>query len=126
MIETAGEVVIGRATTLGHNVRMRRGRIGDRSLVGIGAVLAEGTVVEDDVLVAAGTETTSGQVLGSGWLWGSRPAKPLKRLDDSRRAMMAATVRHYVDYGHAYRVAQIAAADGRGDGRYRVGGAASS
>ena len=68
---------------------------------------------DNDVLVAAGAETTAGQILDSGWLWGGRPARPLKRLDAARRAMMAETVRHYVDYGHAYRAAQIAAA-GRG------------
>ena len=113
VIETSGEVVIGHDTTLGHNVRMAHGRIGAGSLVGIGAVLAEGTVVEDDVLVAAGTETLAGQVLDTGWLWGSRPAKPLKRLDDARRAMMAETVRQYVGYGHAYRDAQTEAAERR-------------
>ena len=110
VIATPGDVTIGRDTTLGHNVRMAAGHIGERSLVGIGAVLAEGTVVEAVVLVAAGTETTAGQILDSGWLWGGRPARPLKRLDAARRAMMAGTVRHYVDYGHAYRAAQIAAA----------------
>ena len=116
VIETGGEVTIGRETTLGHNVRMASGRVGDRSLVGIGAVLAEGTVVEDDVLVAAGTRTTAGQVLDGGWLWGGRPAKPLKRLDAARRAMMADTVRHYVAYAQAFREAQIEAARRRGAG----------
>lgn len=108
-IETAGEVVIGRETTLGHNVRMASGRIGDRSLVGMGVVLADGTVVEDDVLVAAGAATIAGQTLASGWLWGGRPAKPLKRLDDARHATMAETIRHYVDYGREFRDAQEAA-----------------
>ena len=101
-----GVVTIGDDTTIGHNVRMSACRIGSRSLVGIGAVLGEGTVVEDDVLVAAGTVTTYGQILRSGWLWGSRPAKPLKPLDAARRSMMSETIGHYVAYGHAFRDAQ--------------------
>lgn len=101
-----GVVTIGDDTTIGHNVRMSACRVGSRSLVGIGAVLGEGTVVEDDVLVAAGTVTTYGQVLRSGWLWGSRPAKPLKPLDDARRSMLSETIGHYVAYGHAFRDAQ--------------------
>lgn len=107
---------VGDETTIGHNVRMGACRIGSRSLVGIGAVLGEGTVVEDDVLVAAGTVTQEGQVLASGWLWGSRPAKPLKPLDAARRSMMAETVRRYVSYGHSFRDAQdaLAARDGGG------------
>ena len=37
--------------------------IGARSLIGIGSVVADGTVIEDDVFLAAGAETTPGQVL---------------------------------------------------------------
>lgn len=101
-----GEVVIGRHATLGHNVRLQACRIGDRSLVGIGAVLADETLVEEDVLVAAGAVTEPGQRLDAGWLWGGRPARPLKRLDEARRATMAATVAQYGDYGRAFRCAQ--------------------
>ena len=65
----AGETVIGRDTTLGHNVRLASCRIGERALIGIGAVVAAGTVVEDEVMLAAGATTLPGQTLESGWLW---------------------------------------------------------
>ena len=37
--------------------------IGARSLIGIGSVVAAGTIVGDDVFLAAGAGTTPGQVL---------------------------------------------------------------
>ena len=101
-----GEIVIGRDTTIGHNVRMGAVRIGDASLVGIGAVLAEATWVQDDVLLAAGATTETGQVLESGWMWGGRPAKPISRLDETRRTIMAANIKTYCTYSQAFRVIQ--------------------
>ena len=55
--------------------------IGARSLIGIGSVVADGTIVEDDVFLAAGGETTPGQVLEGGLLWGKRPAVKMAPLD---------------------------------------------
>ncbi len=104
----AGETVIGRATTLGHNVRLSSCRIGERALIGIGTVLAAGTVVEDETMLAAGAVTLPGQTLESGWLWGGRPARPLSRLDDAKRGMMQTIAGHYCAYAEAYARAQEA------------------
>ena len=103
----AGEgAVIGADTTIGHNVVMADCTVGARSLVGIGATVAAGTRIDGDVLLAAGAVTEPGQSLQGGWLWGGAPARPLSRLNDKRRAMMAEIVRHYRDYGAAYRAEQ--------------------
>ena len=101
-----GEIVIGRDTTIGHNVAMGPARVGDNTLVGISAVLAADTWVQDDVLLAGAAHTEPGQVLESGWMWGGRPAKALSRLDEARRTMMRSNVRHYLDYARAFRLIQ--------------------
>lgn len=103
---SSGRVAIGAEVTLGHNVRMEASEVGDRSLIGIGAKVAPGTVIDGDVLLAAGAVTTPGQRLEGGWLWGGRPARPLSRLDGARRAMMLATIRNYREYSEAFRLAQ--------------------
>lgn len=103
-----GELVVGRDTTIGHNVKLGPGHVGSRSLIGMGAVLAAGTIVEDDVLLAAGATTEPGQVLESGWLWAGRPAKPLAKLDDARRSVMVATVTTYCEYSQTFRRLQQA------------------
>ena len=48
---------------IGHNVTLGDCTIGERSLIGIGSVVAAGTVIEDEVFLAAGAETIAGQVL---------------------------------------------------------------
>ena len=101
-----GAAVIGRETTVGHNVRMGAVRIGDFALVGIGAVLAENSWVQDDVLLAAGATTEPGQVLESGWMWGGRPAKAISRLDEARRKGMRDNIRTYCDYSQVFRRVQ--------------------
>jgi carbonic anhydrase/acetyltransferase-like protein (isoleucine patch superfamily) len=102
----AGDVIIGPNTTIGHNVQISACNIGQRTLVGIGSTVSPGTIIEDDVLVAAGSTTSEGQYLGRGWMWGGRPARPISTLDDTKRSMMAAIIDHYYAYGQAYRCAQ--------------------
>lgn len=109
VIRTRGEgVVIGRDTTIAHNVRIADCRIGARDLIGIGATIAPGTLIADDVMLAAGSVTDPGQILGSGHLWGGRPARILAPLDTDRRAMMARIVVGYGRHGRDYRQAQEA------------------
>ena len=107
VIRTRGEgVVIGRDTTIAHNVRLADCRVGARSLIGIGCTLAPGTVVADDVLLAAGAATEPGQLLESGQLWGGRPARILGPLDAGKRRMMSQIVESYCAHGRAYRQVQ--------------------
>jgi carbonic anhydrase/acetyltransferase-like protein (isoleucine patch superfamily) len=109
VIRTRGEgVVIGRDTTIAHNVRVSDCRIGARSLIGIGATVAPGTLIADDVMLAAGATTDPGQILSSGHLWGGRPARILAPLDAGRRDMMLRIVEGYCQHGRDYRRAQDA------------------
>ncbi|WP_132251867.1 gamma carbonic anhydrase family protein [Methylobacterium segetis] len=107
VLRSRGEgIVIGRDTTIGHNVRMADCRIGARSLIGIGAAIAPGTVIADDVMLAAGATTDPGQLLEGGQLWGGRPARILGALDPEKRAMMSRIVEGYCEHGRAYRKLQ--------------------
>ncbi len=102
-------VRIGRETTLGHNVTAADCEIGDAALVGIGAVIAPGTVIENDVFVAAGARTEPSQRLESGWLYGGSPARKLSRLDTRKRTIVTETWKTYCDYARRYRIAQTEA-----------------
>lgn len=99
-------IIIGRNTTIGHNVQLQDCIIGEACLVGIGSAIAPGTIVEDDVLLAAGSVTEPGQVIQRGWLWAGRPARPISRLNDAKRAMMRVIVEQYCAYGAVYRQLQ--------------------
>ena len=88
----AGETAIGRDTTLGHNVRLASCRIGERALIGIGAVVAAGTIIEDGVMLAAGAVTLPGQTLEGGWLWAWPARAPA---GEARRCQTRSDADHY-------------------------------
>jgi len=99
-------VAIGREATIGHNVRMTDCTVGDRSLIGIGATVAAGSVVGNDVLVAAGAHTAEGQVLDDGWVYGGSPARRIGPLDDKKRFIISATWPTYCEYARRFLEAQ--------------------
>jgi carbonic anhydrase/acetyltransferase-like protein (isoleucine patch superfamily) len=100
------DLVIGKDATIGHNVTMSDCTVGDRSLVGIGAVVAPGTRIGNDVLLAAGARTESGQVLEDGSFYAGRPAKRMAALDDRKRMLIAGTWPTYCDYARRFAAAQ--------------------
>jgi carbonic anhydrase/acetyltransferase-like protein (isoleucine patch superfamily) len=99
-------LVIGADCTIGHNVLMHDCTIGDRVLLGMGSVLAPGTVVQDDVLLAAGSTTEPGQVLEGGWLWRGQPARPVVRLDPKKRQLMEQSALIYREYAKEFALQQ--------------------
>ncbi len=101
-------IEIAADTTIGHNVRLEDCSVGARTLVGMGSRLAPGTVVEDDVFVAAGTFTDEGQVLASGSLWGGRPARPIAALGDSLRKVIEQAAGMYCGYAAQFARHQAA------------------
>lgn len=109
VIRCSGDgVSIGEGTTVGHNVTIEDCSIGNRCLIGIGSFVAKGTVVQDDVLLAASARTEPGQVLESGWLYAGTPAKKLAPLDKGKREMIPMIITHYCQYAKDYKAAEEA------------------
>jgi carbonic anhydrase/acetyltransferase-like protein (isoleucine patch superfamily) len=106
-------MVLGQDTTIGHNVTMADCTIGDRCLIGIGSVVAPGTVVEDDVFLAAGAGTSPGQVLSAGHLYGGQPARVIAPLDERKRELIRHTIGTYCDYAAELARVQRQAATAR-------------
>lgn len=98
-----GDITIGADVTIGHNVTLTDCTVESGSLIGIGAILAPGTHVESDVLVAAGAQSEPGQSLTSGQVWAGRPARPIGPMDERKRAIMSGTLPHYVEYARTFR-----------------------
>lgn len=100
------DIVIGADSTIGHNVTMTDCTVGDRSLVGIGAVVAPGTKIGNDVLLAAGARTDPGQVLEDDSFYAGRPARRMAPLDERKRSLIALTWPTYCDYARRFEVEQ--------------------
>jgi carbonic anhydrase/acetyltransferase-like protein (isoleucine patch superfamily) len=105
---TAQGFAIGRNSTIGHNVLLYDCTIGDNSLIGIGTIVARGSVIGNRVLLAAGARTAEGQVLEDGWLYAGTPAKKLAELDRAKDDMIAFAISSYCQYAPAYKKAQEA------------------
>lgn len=60
-------LIIGDDVTIGHKVMLHGCRIGNRVLVGMGSIILDDTVVEDDVMIGAGSLVPPRKRLESGF-----------------------------------------------------------
>ncbi|MBA3709235.1 MAG: gamma carbonic anhydrase family protein [Planctomycetes bacterium] len=95
---------IGDDVTVGHQVAIHGCAIGDRVLVGMGAILLDGVVVEDDCLIAAGSLLTPGTRIAAGSLVMGSPARVKRPLTDGERAGLLASAAEYVRTARAHAV----------------------
>ena len=89
-------LTIGCEVTIGHNVTLHGCTIGDRVLVGMGAVIMDGAVVESEVIIAAGALVTPGKKLESGYLYAGSPAKQMRPLKESEYSFFSYSAGNYV------------------------------
>lgn len=61
------------------SIFMDKVRVGNNCVIGAGAFIMPGAVLEDDVVVAAGAVVIKGQVLKKGKTYGGVPAKEIKK-----------------------------------------------
>lgn len=99
---------IGADTAVGHNVTIADCTIGNHCLIGIGSYVAQGTVIQDHVLLAASARTEPGQILESGWLYAGAPAKKRTPLDQGKRDLIEMIIGHYCQYAMDYKAAEQA------------------
>jgi len=88
--------VIGEEVTVGHRVVLHGAQIGDRSLIGMGAVLLGGSVIGAESLVAAGAVVKERFVVPPRSLVAGVPAKIVRELRDDELAMIRASAEGYV------------------------------
>lgn len=93
---------IGDDVTIGHNVTLHGCRIGDRCLVGMGAIVMDGCEVADDAMIAAGALLVPGTIVPSGTLYAGAPAKQKRKLTDTEIAGLKQSATNYLGYMQGY------------------------
>jgi carbonic anhydrase/acetyltransferase-like protein (isoleucine patch superfamily) len=88
--------VIGEEVTVGHRVVLHGVRVGDRSLIGMGAVLLGGSVVGEGAIVAAGAVVREGFEVPPHTLVAGVPGKVIRDVDESFREMIVESAAGYV------------------------------
>ena len=95
-------LVIGADVTVGHHVVLHACTLGDRVLVGMGAIVLDGAVVEDEVIIGAGAVVPPGKRLPARTLWLGNPARRARALSAREIEQFAYLARHYVRLKDGY------------------------
>ncbi len=95
-------LLIGDDVTVGHQVTLHACEIGNRCLIGMTSCIMDGAVLEDDVLLAAGSLVAPGYRLSAGSLYRGRPAKRVRDLEQDEFEMLRYSAAHYVRLKNRY------------------------
>ena len=108
--------IIGEDVLIGHMAMIHGCTIADRGFVGLGAIAMNKSVIGSDAMLAAGAMLTEGKVMEPRSLWGGRPARFMRELDDAAIMGMRMGVAHYAENAKAHAVAVAAAAAATSNG----------
>ncbi|PKG97931.1 gamma carbonic anhydrase family protein [Paraglaciecola sp. MB-3u-78] len=95
-------LIIGADVTVGHKCMLHGCTLGDRILVGMGAIIMDGAIVEDDVLIGAGTLVPPNKTLKSGYLYKGNPAQQARLLKESEVAFLKQSALNYIKLKDEY------------------------
>ena len=95
-------LIIGNDVTIAHSATLHACTLGDRVLIGIGAIVLDDVIIEDDVMVAAGSLVPPGKRLRSGGLYRGSPAKRVRELTPAEIDNLSYSPRHYVEVKNDY------------------------
>ena len=89
-------LIIGADVTIGHKAILHGCTVGDRVLIGMGAIVMDGAVIEADVIVGGGSVVSPGKTLQSGGLYVGAPAKRVRELKPQELEFLKYSAGHYV------------------------------
>jgi carbonic anhydrase/acetyltransferase-like protein (isoleucine patch superfamily) len=87
---------IGSDVTVGHKALLHGCTIGNRILIGMGATVMDGAIVEDEVVVAAGCLVPPNRQLERGHLYIGSPARKSRSLSEQELSYFAYSAANYV------------------------------
>jgi carbonic anhydrase/acetyltransferase-like protein (isoleucine patch superfamily) len=87
---------IGKSVTIGHRAVIHGCTVGDYCLIGIGAIIMDDAVLEDYVMLGAGSLVPPNKKLESGYLYVGSPAKQSRALTENEKEFLRYSAEHYV------------------------------
>ena len=96
--------IVGSDVTVGHRVVLHACTVGNFCLIGMGAVVLDDVIIEDNVILGAGSLVSQGKRLESGGLYVGSPARRARDLKPQELAFLKYSAEHYVKLKDAYLV----------------------
>jgi carbonic anhydrase/acetyltransferase-like protein (isoleucine patch superfamily) len=96
------QLILGTGVTVGHQAVLHACTVGDYCLIGIGAILLDKVIVENHVMVAAGSLVPPGKKLRSGYLYLGNPAREVRKLTKDELNHLEYSAAHYVRLKNTY------------------------
>ncbi|MFQ5736852.1 MAG: gamma carbonic anhydrase family protein [Thermodesulfobacteriota bacterium] len=93
---------IGDDVTIGHNATLHGCTIRDRCLIGMGAILLDGSEIGEDSIVGAGTLVKEGMKVPPRSLVVGLPGRVARRLSDAEVASLKKSALNYIGYSKEY------------------------
>ncbi|MGE4317038.1 gamma carbonic anhydrase family protein [Acinetobacter sp.] len=97
-------LIIGEDVTIGHHVTLHGCSIGNRVLVGINTIVLDDVIIEDDVMIGAGSLVPPRKRLESGYLYVGSPVQKVRPLTDKEKEFLPYSARHYVKVAGNYKL----------------------
>src|SRR5580765_3515027 len=95
-------VYLGEYVTVGHSVTLHGCVIEDRCLIGMGAVILNGTRVGTGSIIAAGTVLPENTKVEPHSLWMGSPGKLRRKLDEPDQGAILRYAKNYLEYKDSY------------------------
>ena len=96
-------LVVGDDVTIGHRAMLHGCHVGNRCLIGMGAIVLDGVVIEDDVMIGAGSLIAPRTRVTSRSLWLGSPARKARDLTAAELESLKYSAAHYVRVKDGYR-----------------------
>ncbi len=96
---------IGEAVTVGHQANLHGCQIGHHCLIGIGAIVLDGAILEPYTLIGAGSLVSPRKVLESGYLWYGNPVKRIRKLTDAEKEYFDYSADNYIKVALEHKLA---------------------
>lgn len=97
---------VGDDVTVGHHVVLHGCSVGNRVLVGMGAILLDGVEVGDECIIGAGTLLTPGTKILPGSLVVGSPGRVKRPVTEEEREFLVQSALHYVQLAAEYRASR--------------------
>ena len=94
---------IGNDVTIGHGCIIHATTIRSRILIGMGAIILDGSEIRCNVIVGAGSLVPPGAFLEPGFLYMGSPCKKIRAITEDDYKMITNTAKDYVNHSRVYK-----------------------